>query len=101
MQKESLVELMLKLLQNSLDEQNEDRSVTATADMPLVGEKAAITSMRLVSFIADVEMALAESHDVEVTLVSETALSREKSPFRTVDALADYILEVVGASVEP
>jgi hypothetical protein len=30
-----------------------------------------------------------------VTLVSERALSRKKSPFRSVDALSDYVIELV------
>jgi hypothetical protein len=99
MQKEQVVQLMLELLQNSLDDQYEDKSVKAAADLPLVGPQAAVTSMRLVSFIADVEAAMAERHNIEITLVSEKALSRKHSPFRSVDALADYTLETTGALV--
>ena len=52
--------------------------------------------MRLVSFIADLETTLASDYGLNLTLVSEQALSRSKSPFRSVDALADYILELTG-----
>jgi hypothetical protein len=103
MQKQQLVDLMLGLLQTALDEQNVETEggepVKATETLPLVGDNAAVTSMGLVSFIADVESTLADTHDVSVTLVSEQALSRKRSPFRSVDALADYILELVGAPV--
>ncbi|MFP5355463.1 MAG: hypothetical protein ACLGIK_10005, partial [Gemmatimonadota bacterium] len=51
--------------------------------------------MALVSFIADVESTLMEKYNLQVTLVSERALSRKKSPFRSVEALADYVMELV------
>jgi len=89
---------MTGLLQATLDDQNEHGAVTATASLPLVGENAAITSMRLVSFIADLETTLASDYGLNLTLVSEQALSRSKSPFRSVDALADYILELTGSA---
>jgi hypothetical protein len=97
MDRQQLVNMMTALLQATLDEQNEHGAVTATASLPLVGDNAAITSMRLVSFIADLETTLASDYGLEISLVSEQALSRQKSPFRSVDALADYIVELTGA----
>lgn len=96
MDRQQLINMMTGLLQATLDEQNEQGRVVATTSLPLVGENAAITSMRLVSFIADLETTLASEHGLNLTLVSEQALSRQKSPFRSVDALADYILELIG-----
>jgi len=93
-----LISMMTGLLQATLDDQNEHGAVTATPSLPLVGENAAITSMRLVSFIADLETTLASDYGLNLTLVSEQALSRSKSPFRSVDALADYILELTGSA---
>ncbi len=98
MDRQRLISMMTGLLQATLDDQNEHGAVTATASLPLVGENAAITSMRLVSFIADLETTLASDYGLNLTLVSEQALSRSKSPFRSVDALADYILELTGSA---
>jgi hypothetical protein len=98
MDRQRLISMMTGLLQTTLDDQNEHGAVTATASLPLVGENAAITSMRLVSFIADLETTLASDYGLNLTLVSEQALSRSKSPFRSVDALADYILELTGSA---
>ena len=53
--------------------------------------------MGLVTLITGVESFLEEEHQIDVTLVSEDAFSRRRSPFRTIDALADYILELSGA----
>ncbi|MGH7710529.1 MAG: hypothetical protein ACREOG_04565 [Gemmatimonadaceae bacterium] len=96
MDRQRLIGMMTGLLQATLDDQNEHGSVAATSSLPLVGENAAITSMRLVSFIADLETTLASDYGLNITLVSEQALSRQKSPFRSIDALADYILELTG-----
>jgi hypothetical protein len=101
MQKQELVEMMLELLQEVIDENAEgDETIRASADLTLVGPEASVTSMTLVSFITDAELAIDERWDTELTLVSEKALSREKSPFRTIDALSDYVLELVSEGGE-
>jgi len=99
MQKPELVAMMTELLQSlvdqaSLEEGGQNPGVRVAADSPLIGDQAVVTSMNLVSFIADVESTLAEQHDLSLTLVSEKALSRKNSPFRTIDTLADYVMEL-------
>lgn len=104
MTRDALVSLMLQMLQDTLDtHQVEDGAgaVRATEGLPLIGDDAALSSMALVSFIADVESALAEAHDLAVTLVSERAFSRSRSPFRTVGTLADYVIELAATPDEP
>ncbi|MGQ0767059.1 MAG: hypothetical protein ACT4OZ_15530 [Gemmatimonadota bacterium] len=101
MTKPELVKLMLEMLQGALDAHRIDEGtnaepVQASVDLPLIGESAAVTSMGLVSFIADVESTLQEKYGLELTLVSEQALSRKKSPFRTIEALVEYVLELTG-----
>ncbi len=98
MDKQAIVSDMLELLQGTLDSHVLDEggdAVRATPELILIGESAAVTSMALVSFIADVESTLQEKHNLTLTLVSERALSRKKSPFRSVDALAEYVVELV------
>lgn len=99
MQKLDLIDMMTGLLQGlveqaRLDEGGDGPSTVVAADTPLIGEQAVVTSMNLVSFIADVETTLADRWELSITLVNEKALSRKNSPFRTIDALADYILEL-------
>ena len=103
MDRQAIVDMMMGMLQQTLDAHLLDQggeAVRATPDLSLIGEEAAVSSMALVSFIADVESTLAENFNLTVTLVSERALSRKKSPFRTVDALADYVLELVESPSE-
>jgi hypothetical protein len=95
MKKAPLVTVMTELLQGAVDQEGEHSTVQVTATSPLVGGEAVLSSMGLVSYVMDVEAMIAEKHDIEVALVNENALSRSQSPFRTVDTLADYVLELV------
>jgi len=96
MQREELISKMVVMLNSALADQGEG-SVEAGPTSLLVGPETVVTSMGLVSFITDVESTLFETYGVELTLVSEQALSRKHSPFRTIETLADYILELAGA----
>ena len=100
MNKDQLIPMMVKLLQTALADHAVAGEVpVARPDSPLVGGEAVITSMALVSFVTDVESTLAQDFNLEVTLVSEKALSRKNSPFRSVEALADYVLELASETV--
>lgn len=97
MHRDTLIDLMLRLLQDALAEDDTEGTLEATATSPLIGGAAIVTSLRLVSFIIDVESTLLDSHQVDVMLVNEQSLSRKSSPFRTIETLADYVLELIGA----
>jgi hypothetical protein len=96
LQRAALIERMLGLLRDTLIDLGVEEGIDDIASTsPLIGTGTVITSLGLVSVIADVEMSLAEEDGLELTLVSEDALSRSSSPFRTIEALADYVLELV------
>ncbi len=97
MNKSDLIEMMTALLGDALQEEGASDPGQANRDSPLLGADAILSSMGLVTLITGVESVLEEEHGIEVTLVSEDAFSRRQSPFRTIDALADYILELAGA----
>ena len=100
MQKDDLIELMIGLAVDALEEEGVEEPVQVNRDSPLLGSEAILNSMGLVTLITGVESILEEEHQVAVTLVSEDAFSRQRSPFRTIDALADYILELSGAPAD-
>lgn len=60
----------------------------------LFGETAALDSIGLVTLIADLEEDIRIATGKTVTLADEKAMSRLTSPFRRVDLLAEYIVEV-------
>ena len=97
MQKNDLIEMMTGLLAEALQEEGLNDPGQAGSDSPLLGTDAILSSIGLVTFITGVESVLEEEHEMEVTLVSEDAFSRRQSPFRTIETLANYILELSGA----
>jgi acyl carrier protein len=50
-----------------------------------------LDSLGLVRFIVLVEERIQDQTNLELTLVSDKAMSRSSSPFRTLQTLADYI----------
>jgi hypothetical protein len=70
-------------------------SARAGANPVIFGPGGALDSLGLVNFLADLEYRLAEQHGREVVLASERAMSRSRSPFRDVDTLTAYVLELL------
>jgi hypothetical protein len=66
-------------------------------DTPLIGPAAALDSMGLVTLIVTIETRVADSLGRSVTLASEQAMSRTRSPFRTLGTLAAYLDELLAA----
>lgn len=67
------------------------------ANPVIFGAGGALDSLGLVNFLADLEYRIAEDYGRELVLASERAMSRSRSPFRDVDTLTAYILELLGA----
>ena len=66
-------------------------SVKDFGELHLIGERALLKSVALVSMLVGVEQRLSEECGVEISLMDERALSQTRSPFRSVDTLVGYI----------
>ncbi len=62
----------------------------------IFGGSAPLDSLGLVNFLADLESRLMDEFGREVVLASDRAMSRERSPFRDVPALTEYVVELLG-----
>lgn len=62
-------------------------------DAALFGEGGALDSMDLVNFAADVEEIINDEHDASIVVADARALSRSRSPFRSLAALAEFCAE--------
>jgi hypothetical protein len=67
----------------------------ANGSSTIFGPGGMLDSLGLVSFLADLEYKLSEEFDRAVVLASEQAMSRSRSPFRDVPALAAYVTELL------
>ena len=70
---------------------------TAEDNPKIFGGGAALDSLGLVNFLADLEYRIAEEFGREIVLASEQAMSRSRSPFRDVAALTEYVVELLNA----
>jgi acyl carrier protein len=59
----------------------------------LMGEGSDLDSMAIVHLIVDLEGRLQESYGRNWILADERALSRKRSPFRTIGDLSEFIIE--------
>jgi acyl carrier protein len=90
---------ILQLIFRTIDEINEtlpdDRHLEKSSETQLLGRQGKLDSLGLVSFIILLEQHITEELNTAITLADEKAISRTKSPFRTVESLADYVLELL------
>ena len=66
-----------------------------TEDTRLIGREAVLDSMGLVNLIVEVEQYLEEEHDITLVLANDRAMSQQRSPFRSVQTLTDYIFREI------
>lgn len=92
MQRQELIQLLIESVNDYFKEQSIDSEVNEST--PLFGSSSQLDSMGLVHVIVDIESRLRE-HNVNVSLISEQAMSQRNSPFRTISTLADFILTQV------
>ena len=73
------------------------------ADLPLelktvlVGPGAICDSVGLVGFLVALEESISDRFGASLSLMDEKAMSREKSPFRSVASLTEFVLELLRA----
>jgi hypothetical protein len=71
------------------------RPVAGTTGGAIFGPGGILDSLELVNFLADLEYRLDREWGRGVVLASDRAMSRGRSPFRDVDSLAGYIMELL------
>ena len=60
----------------------------------LFGAQGFLDSLRLVSVVLETEQEINDSYNLSISLADNPAVSRERSPYRSVASLADYVLAV-------
>lgn len=94
--RERIVDLVYRTVDEVNEELDGDVKLERSQDTVLYGRGARIASMALVSFIVAVEDNLRGEFGLSVTLANEKAMSMERSPFKTLGTMIDYVVDVVG-----
>jgi len=95
--RQQILALVLKRLVTLGSELAKPELQKADEQTRLFGDGSSLDSMGLVTLIADLEEDIYRECGARVTLADEKAMSRLTSPFRRVNLLAEYILEVVNS----
>lgn len=90
MEKEIVSDIVMHVLRDYCESNGID--VELNERISLVGGNRLVDSIGLVNIIVDLETAF-QNQGYEILLVSESAMSRRKSPFLTIETLCDFILE--------
>lgn len=89
---EALIIMSLQQVKEVLDEQKID---SFDSDTKIFGRKGVLDSMGLVSLITDLEERIEEEFGISLILADDRAMSQQKSPFRSVSSLAQYICMLI------
>jgi hypothetical protein len=86
-----------QMVYETIDEMNEtlggERKLVKSPQTQLFGCSANLDSLGIVTFLVLLEQNIADRYGYVVTLADEKALSRQRSPFLTVESLTEYLFE--------
>ncbi len=89
-----LVEKAIAELNQELEYEELEKITEATR---LLGGDAGLDSLSLVALIVAIEEDVQDQFGRPVVLADERAMSRKNSPYRTVGALVDFVVERLGS----
>ena len=76
----------------SYNEVADEKIDTANGEESVIyGKGSPLDSVGFVSLMLDIEQAVADELNIDITLVDARAMSQKHSPFRTIKSLAEYI----------
>lgn len=84
---------IIDIVFNSIEEINLQNGTNIPKDInaKLFGKDSDLDSLGLVNLIVNVEEAINDKYDTNLSLADEKAMSQKRSPFHTVETLSDYI----------
>ncbi len=91
--RDAVLALVKQALIDALAEKGKAPPADLGPDTEVFGGGALLDSLGLVTMVMELETRLEEEHGVSVVLASDKAMSRRSSPFRTLGALVDYIVQ--------
>lgn len=87
--KEKISSIILDVLNELGESQDNQNLIDANESTRLFGEN--LDSMGVVFLVTDLEAAISDEFDIDLTLADERAMSQKTSPFRTVKTLSKYV----------
>lgn len=89
--KEKITQVIFRTIDEINHQLAENHRIEKSTATALLGKSAVLDSLGLVNLIVTVEEEIEEQFGVNITLADERAISQERSPFRTIGTLVEYI----------
>jgi len=89
---------VINLIYKSIDEVNKlnkKYKLSKKNDDPLIGRNSKLDSLGLVNLILNIERNIEEKFSLPLILANEKAMSQEKSPFKDISSLKEYICSMI------
>ncbi len=72
----------------------EEKQLSEDPQATLFGDGSDLDSMGLVNVVMAAEQHISDETGEDIVLASEAAMSRKRSPYRSIHALAEYAVEI-------
>ena len=94
--KEKVVEIIYNIIDEEINSlPSRKNPLIKSEDTVLFGGPSGLDSLDLVNLIIGVEEQVGDVFHCEIAIADESAMSEENSPYRTVNTLAGYILNLL------
>ena len=94
-EKEKIIAIIMESVTEIANEWGINCELPLLAETKIWGGGSAFDSMNIVNITVRIEEKIADSFDLQITIADEKALSQNKSPFRTVESLTNYLVGLV------
>lgn len=95
MEKQAIVDIVMNQVQQLNETLPPEQQFEVNENTILFGNGSSIDSLSLVSVIVDLEMVFSDEHGKDISLTDDRAMTRDISPFDTINSLVEYIYELV------
>ncbi len=90
---------ILKGIYVAIDEVNEqlpeDQNLEKSLETVLLGSSGKLESINLVNLLVAIEENIEETFGIPISITDERAVSEKNSPFRTVETLCNFVLNLL------
>ena len=90
---------ILKGIYVAIDEVNEqlpeDQNLEKSLETVLLGSSGKLESINLVNLLVAIEENIEETFGIPISITDERAVSEKNSPFRTVETLCNFMLNLL------
>ena len=93
--KEKIQEIILDSLKEFNKEKAKDEVLEISNDTILLDKQGKLDSLDFITLIVIIEENISDKLGKNITIVSERAFSKKYSPFKNVESLTEFIVELV------